>query len=599
MKQRIAIAVASLAFAGLAHGGLQEGIAAYQKKDYATARTELAPLAARKEPAALYYLGQVERFQDVGGKRNAAGGIALIKDAAELGYPAAMTSMGQFLRYGSSRYLEKNQKAALEWLEQASGAGDSKGKQDLADCLATCEDVPRDFPRAFALMEQLVAGGSAPAMFKLGQVYRDRMWGLAAPDSQRARELFEAAAGNGHVLAMLYLGNLLVAQVQPAQPEAAFGWLRKAADKGNNEARYKAGLMLLKGEGTPADDAAARAMFEAMPNNSDDAVAPLALLRYEGRAGFTAGAPGAIEFVRSRYSAADNQNLGDTELLTRLALGAFDKSMYARPDLTFRIFAALAGQGDPTAQYAVGIMTLHGTGTPADAAKGSLQLARLVQANKNSPAAIWASYLLSEQAYRHGDYRKAARLLPDIFDRKLLTAFLQGDGKRPWAVPGDLIALSADAADVKLSWTVALALRQGGRGPVGWAVLSKILDESILNAGKPDTAGPAAPEAARWAALLDRSGRANPELLALLAGIKAEYCAGKECRTALADLQKARRRGSLLARFVLANLYFGSEDSSAKFRTALGLVQDGTAADRMLKEMRDMGVTRMAREDLK
>lgn len=600
MKKRIAIAIAMAGFAlsGFAHAGLREGIAAYESKDYSTARTELEPLVATREPAALYYFGRIELSRKDG---NPERGVGLIRNAAELGYPVAMTAMGNFFLYGNDRaHLEITHRLALEWFEKAAIAGDAKGKLALANCLATCADAPRDSRRAIRLMEELIDAGSSDAMLRLGRVYRDGSWALPAPDMDRARRLFEAAAKTDHVSAMLALGLLLRDRIQPPQPEAAFNWIKKAADRGDTSARYHVGLMLLKGEGAPMDDVAARAMFEATERGYLSE--PLALLQYEGRAGFTASEKGSIELYRSLYK--DGQkDIDDSDVLVHLATMALGKE-FSRPDLAFRIFQSLALQGNASGKLAVAAMTFRGKGTSVDEAKGKLQLASLRQTEKHSFEATWAGYVLSDHAYRLGNFREAANVLPDIFDKDSVRALVQKDGNLHNLlpdIPEYLLAIIYDGKEMDSSWPISLALREGGSGPISWAVKRRRFDPSTVDSSKDISLVLTAKEEEHWAKLVDEAANENPELLALLAlkTMNAEKCIENECNAALKNMKLARTRGSILARAILASLYLSDGESQMKFRAELGIARDEKYADQMLKELEGMGVTRIKKDDLK
>lgn len=75
--------------------------------------------------------------------------------------------------------------------------------------------------------------------------------------------------------------------------------------------------------------------------------------------------------------------------------------------------------------------------------------------------------------------------------------------------------------DIDLSWTFALALREGGNGTVGWTVPWKMASQATGSSVEDRPVLPAKEEA-QWARLLDLATRKNPELLAFVAVINAE-----------------------------------------------------------------------------
>ena len=586
-KLLIAAVVASIWYSGLANAGLQEGIDAYQKRDYTNSIAELAPLEASRDPTALYYLGRLLLLEVGGIRRDYKKGVSLIRDSAELGYPPAMTRMAWSLRYGTYSNT-KDEQAAVAWLEKASDAGYAEAKMNLADCLATCDRIPHDLPRAFALMEQSSDGGWTEATYRLGQIYLDKQWGLAAPDAARARRYYEAAAKNGHLDAMWSLGDLLTSpSIEPNELGTAFSWFKKAADKGNNLARYRAALMLLKGEGTAADDSAARALLEAaVAGNNFDAPGPLALLRYEGRAGFTADPKAAVDFFQSFYSADDRQNNSEQYAIMQLANIALNKKEYSRPELAFRMYESLARQGSLIGKYAVGALTLQGRGVVTDETEGIRQLTAVVKSNRGSLAALWSGYVLSEQAYRRGNSHAAARLLPYIFEKPFE---VQGNG--------DIVLLDEAFMTIahfgqvaNISWTLDLALKEGGKGPISWGYVWQLVKSNSVES-KPD-------EVAQWDRVVKRATAENPDLLALGAAAKAENCRKYVCKTALSDLKVARKRGSIMAIYVLANLYFGESGSSATFREEAGIAKSEKLATLLLKELSSKAGVHVKKESL-
>jgi TPR repeat protein len=319
----------------------------------------------------------------------------------------------------------------------------------------------------------------------------------------------------------------------------------------------------------------------------------LALLRYEGRAGFESDEKAAIAFGRGwyvgGYSDEERKKLSDADVLIRLARIALEKRGYSKPDLAFRIYQSLALRGNLTGKYAVGVMTLQGNGVAADEVKGKRLLTEVARSKRYSPEAFWAAYLLAEHAYRQGKYRESARLLPDIYGKALVKMALINDNRRPWEIPSDLKDVLTDKA-IDLSWTFDLALREGGSGPVGWAVPWKMVPRVKRTRVENRPVLPVEMEA-QWTRLLDQTTRKNPELLALVAAAKS-YSGGKqEDLAALPELKAARMRGSLLARFALAHFYLSDDDDEVKLRAELGIAQNEELGRQMLEELSKMGVT--------
>ena len=96
-------------------------------------------------------------------------------------------------------------------------------------------------------------GGDADSQFALAKIYQAGSDGVAANVPQALNWYFKAAS-QGHVLAQLHLGLLLLDGVTRVggkrNPKQAFAWLSKAAQAGNAAAQYRLGMMLLDGDGT-------------------------------------------------------------------------------------------------------------------------------------------------------------------------------------------------------------------------------------------------------------------------------------------------------------------------------------------------------------
>src|SRR5712671_6373723 len=118
----------------------------------------------------------------------------------------------------------------------------------------------RQLPEAIGAWRKAADKGSTSAMVELGVLYGTGL-GVARDEAQ-ARKLFERAAEAGNPRGVTNLAALSGGGGgAPADPARARQLLAKAAET-NAEAQYQLGLMMEDGTGGPADDAAARALFE-------------------------------------------------------------------------------------------------------------------------------------------------------------------------------------------------------------------------------------------------------------------------------------------------------------------------------------------------
>ena len=140
----------------------------------------------------------------------------------------------------------------------------------------------RQLPEAMAAWRKAADKGSTSAMVELGVLYGTGS-GVARDEAQ-ARKLFERAAEAGNPRGVTNLAAL-GGGVASSDPVRSRELLAKAAET-NAEAQYQLGLMMEDGTGGPADDAAARALFEkAAAQNHPGALERMGAFSQSGRGG--------------------------------------------------------------------------------------------------------------------------------------------------------------------------------------------------------------------------------------------------------------------------------------------------------------------------
>ncbi len=134
-------------------------------------------------------------------------------------------------------------------------------------------EARKDFATARTLYEKAGAGGSTPAMLRLGLLYSE---GHALPvDDVQARQWFAKAAAQNMRSAMLRLGMLYEAGRGVDRDYAeARRWYEKAADLGDWPAMMSLGWLYERGLGVPKDASEARAWYQkAESRKSADTIA--------------------------------------------------------------------------------------------------------------------------------------------------------------------------------------------------------------------------------------------------------------------------------------------------------------------------------------
>ena len=148
---------------------------------------------------------------------------------------------------------EKDEQAALEWLEKSAGlknphAEYQMAKHILADPSATLERINQ----AVNWLTHAAEAGLDYAQYTLGKLYRDGE--SVGHDMTRAVIWFSQAAEQGNMYAMYALGKL---HLEADNPAAALRWFRRSAELGNHFAQYRLGKLLLHDDGVQKDAAEA------------------------------------------------------------------------------------------------------------------------------------------------------------------------------------------------------------------------------------------------------------------------------------------------------------------------------------------------------
>lgn len=141
-----------------------------------------------------------------------------------------------------------------------------------------------DYATAIAIWSPLAEKGDPDAAFNLGQAYR---LGRGTPvDLSKAKRWLEKAAQTGHLDSQTTLGLLLF---DSGDREAAMGWLKQSAERGEPRAMLVYGTALFNGDGVPRDPlnayvyvsrAAAQGLGPAKTTLAElDAILPIATRR--------------------------------------------------------------------------------------------------------------------------------------------------------------------------------------------------------------------------------------------------------------------------------------------------------------------------------
>jgi len=155
---------------GLAHAGLDDGLNALRRNDFATAARELRPLADRGNAEAQYRIGLMVEFGK-GYPQDKPQGIAWFTKAASQGHTGAQQELGVI--YATGDGVAKNDAQAAAWFAKAAELGDATAQYNLGLLYAKGAGVAKDDARAIAWFGKSAAQGFALAQFKLGVAYEN------------------------------------------------------------------------------------------------------------------------------------------------------------------------------------------------------------------------------------------------------------------------------------------------------------------------------------------------------------------------------------------------------------------------------------------
>ena len=181
----LATAAAALALlASPASADVKKGVDAWEAARFDVAIAEWRPLAEKGDPDAQFNLGQAYRLG-----RGVPSDLKIAQSwyekAAQQGHEQAQANLGLLL------YDNDERKAALPWIQKAALNGDPRAQYVLGIELNNGDLLPKDWPRAYALMTLAAAQGIQPAAKSLTEMDEyipaaDRQQGLALAHQLRA-----------------------------------------------------------------------------------------------------------------------------------------------------------------------------------------------------------------------------------------------------------------------------------------------------------------------------------------------------------------------------------------------------------------------------
>jgi hypothetical protein len=251
---------------------LEDGEAAYNKKEYHTAVDIFRKLAGRGNPQAQFYLGYMHE-EGQGVDQDAQQALRLYKKAGVEGHVGALNNLAAMYVRGDD--IKKDHEEAVRLYKHAVEKGSAVAQENLGDLYRVGSRIEQDYSEAARLYRLASRQKNTSAQAKLAYMHAEglgvkRNYGLAA-------DLYEFAAKQGNASAQNGLGSMYREGQGVKQDYAeAVRLYTLAAEQKHPLAQTRLGNMYREGLGVQKDEEAAIVFYEkAIENGSVDAMVAL------------------------------------------------------------------------------------------------------------------------------------------------------------------------------------------------------------------------------------------------------------------------------------------------------------------------------------
>jgi cell division septation protein DedD len=162
-RQLLVASAAMTVMAGAAYADVQAGINAWQSGNFEGALKEWRPLADKGDADAQFNLGQAYKLGR-GVRADLKIAQSWYEKAAQQGHGQAQANLGLILFQNGER------ERAMPWIRRAADAGDPRAQYVLGTSMFNGDFIPKDWPRAYALMQRAAAQGLPHAATNLQQM---------------------------------------------------------------------------------------------------------------------------------------------------------------------------------------------------------------------------------------------------------------------------------------------------------------------------------------------------------------------------------------------------------------------------------------------
>jgi TPR repeat protein len=231
--------------------GWDEGLAAYQRQDWAGAVREFQPLADKGHTGAQARLGQLQ-LDGLGIPRNEIEAVTRLTGAANSGDALAQYWLGRVYFFG--RGVPKDPAMAVLWFSRAAAQDYSDALHMLGELYFNGLGVPKDEAKGAEYQRRCAERGSIACIDRVAGYYWDGRG--VAQNRARAVEYAKRSAEAGHARGQMILGlAAFLGDGLPQDRAKAVDWFRRAAEQGEVIAQHNLGQAYRNGLGTAADPA--------------------------------------------------------------------------------------------------------------------------------------------------------------------------------------------------------------------------------------------------------------------------------------------------------------------------------------------------------
>lgn len=184
--------------------GLEQGMQAYEAREYEAAFQEFEPLAHSGSPEAQFRLGHLYDW-GLGVDKNRKQAAIWYQKAAEQEHVGAQIQLGH-LYLGGKGVIEDSEQAMF-WYHKAAAQGSTGGYSSVAYVYEKGKGVPHDPTQAFIWYQKAAEAGDMDAQLKIGRMY-SMGYGVAR-DNVQAEIWYRKAANTKDTYAQKALEEFL------------------------------------------------------------------------------------------------------------------------------------------------------------------------------------------------------------------------------------------------------------------------------------------------------------------------------------------------------------------------------------------------------